>query len=128
MKELLIPTKKSIGQVITIVIGVIVLLGITYLYASTWIHYILGVLGILVFVFSLFKAGITSKGFSYTRSYIGFLAPWDKIKNVYVSREKDVTLYFSGHGSYELCFRKEDYDQIMNILKQKLASEVVKEI
>ena len=127
LRELIIPTKKSIAQIIFTVLGVVVILGITYFYGDMFIHYILGVLAAIVFGLSLFKTGITSGGFSYNRSFVGFLAPWHKIKKVRVELKENVIVSFSGYDSYELCFKKENYKELTGILKQHLHSVVFEE-
>ncbi len=127
LRKLLIPTKKDISQIIFTVAGAIIILGITYLYGDMFIHYILGILATIIFGLSLFKTGITSGGFSYNRSFVGFLAPWHKIKKVRVELKENVTVSFSGYDSYELCFKKENYKELTGILKQHLHSVVFEE-
>lgn len=124
LKILLISTKKSIAQIMFVVAGIIVILGITYFYGDMFIHYILGILAATVFGLSFFKPGITSEGFSYNRSFMGFLAPWHKIKKVQIDLKKNVVVSFSGHDSYELRFRKEDHEKLIGILEQYLPVEV----
>lgn len=124
LKDLLISTKKSIAELVFSCIGVVVILGITYFYADIWVHYLLGVLGAVILGFSLLKTGITSKGFSYSRSYLGFLAPWNKVKRVKITLKKDLVVSFTGHGYCDLYFKKDDYEKVFNILKQNLSSEV----
>ncbi|MFW5648309.1 MAG: hypothetical protein ACOCG5_04420 [Candidatus Alkaliphilus sp. MAG34] len=121
---LLIPTRKGTVQIAFTIVGIIVILGITYFYADMFIHYILGILAAMVFGLSLFKSGITSEGFSYNRSFMGFLAPWHKIEKVRIDLKKNVVVSFSGHGSYELRFRKEDHEKLIGILEQYLPVEV----
>ncbi|HZJ76126.1 MAG TPA: hypothetical protein VFC70_00320 [Oscillospiraceae bacterium] len=122
LRKLLIPTKKSTAQIIFTVAGIIVIFGITYSYGKIFIHYILGILGATVFGLSLFKTGITSEGFSYNISFIGFIAPWHKIKKVSIDLKKNVVVSFSGHDFHELCFEKKDYEKLISTLKQYLPS------
>ncbi|HZK57563.1 MAG TPA: hypothetical protein VFD17_04545 [Clostridia bacterium] len=126
LRILLIPTKKSIAQIMFTVVGTVVILGITYFYGDMFTHYILGILAAAVFGLSLFKSGITSEGFSYNRSFVGFLAPWHKIKKVQVDLKENIIVSFSGHDTYELYFEKEDYGELISILEQYLSMEVLK--
>ena len=128
LRDLLVPTKKNMDQVIFTVIGIVVILGITYFYGNGLTHYILGILAAIVFGLFLITPGITSKGFSYSISYKGFLAPWHKIKRVRINLKEDVIVSFSGHGSYKLYFKKKDYKELLSVLKQNLSSEVLKEM
>ncbi|MBU5269459.1 hypothetical protein [Clostridium cochlearium] len=51
MKELIIPTRKTYMEIITMIFSVIVFMYIMYAYANTWIHYVIGVLGTFVWWF-----------------------------------------------------------------------------
>lgn len=124
IKDLIISTKKSAGELIATILGITIILIVTYLYANIWINNLLGILGAIVLILSLYKSGVTSKGFSYSRSYIGFLAPWGEIKSVHIIKEKDIIISFSGHGHYYLYFKEEDYEELMNVLKENLSPKV----
>lgn len=125
LKDLIIPTRKKIGEIMVLMAGVIVILGITHLKAKVWIHYLLGILGAILLVLSIFRAGITSKGISYTRSFYGFLVSWDKLKSVQVYLDDDVKVSFSGHGYTTLYFRKDDYNKILSLLREHLSMDSV---
>ena len=125
LKDLLIPTKKSIGELTATFLGVLVILGITYLYADIWVYYILGILGATILGLSLLKTGITSRGFSYNRSYIGFLTPWNKVKRVEIIFKKHMIVSFTGHGYCDLYFKEDDYEKLSKILKENLSAEIL---
>lgn len=127
MRNLVIPTKKRAGEITATIMGAIVLLGITYVYADVWIHYIVGILASGIIILALYKNGITLKGFSCQGSQIGHIAfiPWDKIKRVQISRKKYVVVSFSGRGHNKLCFNKDDYDEVVGILEENLSPEVI---
>lgn len=63
MKALIMPTRKTYVEIITVLFSVIIFIGITYFYANTWVHYVTGVLAIIMFVSMWIKQGINSKGF-----------------------------------------------------------------
>ncbi len=50
IKKLLVRTRKSFTEISIVVLGIFIFIGITYFYAKTWIHYIIGVLGIFMFI------------------------------------------------------------------------------
>lgn len=49
MKKLIIPTRKGCVEIITLLLGGGIFIGITYFYGHTSIHYIIGGLGIIMF-------------------------------------------------------------------------------
>ena len=120
IKNLIIPARKSPLGIITILFSIIFMLIIMYLYAKTLIHYITGVLGILMFICMWLKKGITSQGF------IGMsrgkeLISWDKIEKVNVLRSKDIKVaLFGGFMERTFNFKNDDYDKVIDILKGNL--------
>ena len=125
--HLLVPTRKNKFHLASTVTGVIAILGIIYFYANTFAHYGLGILGAAIVGLYYFTPGITSKGFSYNRSYVGFLASWDKIKEVRVKVDTvAVKVSFFGEGHYDLYFDRGKYEKLIEILKENLLSGVLK--
>ncbi|MBU3204873.1 hypothetical protein [Clostridium algidicarnis] len=127
IKDLIIPIKKSIGEIISIVIGTMVILSITYFYAKTWIHIIIGVLGAVSLVLTLARKGITSKGFRSVRG-LGNYGNWNKLLEVRVSVEKDVRVVFIHKNLNEDIhhYKKEDYDRIITLFREHLPNEIIK--
>lgn len=77
-------------------------------------------------IVTLPRRGITSKGF---RSIKGiYWGNWNKLKSVRVTTKKDVRVYFTGrYLSFDThCYKKEDYDKIITILKDNVPSEILK--
>ncbi len=127
IKDLIIQTKKNIGEIIFLVIGTMVILSITYFYAKTWIHTIIGVLGAISLVLTLARKGITSKGFRSVRG-LGNYGNWNKLIEVRVSVEKDVRVAFihnNLNGDIHH-YKKEDYDRIITLFREHLPNEIVK--
>lgn len=120
IKNLIIPTRKSHLEIITILFGIIAMLIIMYLYAKALIHYITGVLGILMLICMWLKKGISPQGF------IGMsrgkeLISWDKIEKVNVLRSKDIKIaLFGGFMERTFNFKNDDYDKVIDILKENL--------
>ncbi len=69
MKGLIIATRKRPIEVITILFGIMIIIGIMYFYANTWIHYIIVVVGLLMLLSIWIKQGINSKGFISMYTY-----------------------------------------------------------
>ncbi|MBU3135753.1 hypothetical protein KPL39_05670 [Clostridium gasigenes] len=120
IKELIISTRKSYVEIITVLFAVIIFIGIIYFYANTWIHYITGILGIFMFVSMWIKQGINSKGFISMYKYKEIIL-WNEIEKVMVISSKDIKIELSG-GFMEQTFhfKKSDYDKVMTILKEKI--------
>lgn len=117
MKEILIQTRK---KYVEIIIVSIVFITITYLYANTWIHYVIGILAILMFVTMWLAQGVTSEGFISMYKYKEKIS-WDQIENVIVIKSKDIKIKLSGSFMQQtFYFKKSDYDKVIIILKEKL--------
>lgn len=120
IKNLVIPTSKSHLEIITILFSIIVMLIIMYLYAKALIHYITGLLCILMFICMWLKKGITSQGF-ISMSRGNELISWDKIEKVNVLRSKDIKVaLFGGFMEQTFNFKNDDYDKVIDILKENL--------
>ena len=63
-RKLIIPTSKSHVENIIFLLIISFFIGMTYMGAKTWIHYLLGVLAIIWLTIMWIKIGITTEGFS----------------------------------------------------------------
>lgn len=120
IKELIIPTRKSYVEIIIVSFGVIIFMCITYFYAKTWIHYLIGILAMFTFFSMYLKEGISSKGFlSMYRHKETIL--WNEIKKVHIINSNNVKIKVYGNFMEQTFrFKKNDYDKIINILKKNL--------
>ncbi|MBZ9635933.1 hypothetical protein [Clostridium sp. FP1] len=124
MKELIMPTRKTYVEIITVLFCVIIFIGIIYFYANTWVHYVIGVLAIVMFVSIWIKQGINSKGFISMYRYKEIVL-WNEIEKVIVISSKDIKVKLAG-GFMEQTFhfKKSDYDKDITILKENLPEQV----
>ncbi|MBZ9608410.1 hypothetical protein G9F73_011380 [Clostridium estertheticum] len=120
MKALIMPTRKGYVEIITVLFGVIIFIGIIYFYANTWVHYVTGVLAIFMFVSMWIKEGINSKGFiSMNRCKESIL--WNEIEKVMVISSNDIKVKLvGGFMEQTFHFKKSDYDKVITILKENL--------
>ena len=122
-KELIMPTKKGCIEIITVLFCVIILIYIIYFYANTWIHYITGVLGILMFISIWIKQGITLKGFTSMYKYKEIIL-WNEIEKVMVTNSKDIKIKVLGNFMEPTFhFKKNDYDKVISIIKENLPKQ-----
>ena len=127
IRDLIIPTRKKVAEIVLVIIITIALIGITYVYAKTLLHSIVGILGAVSLILSFARQGITDKGFMAIRG-LGYCGKWNELKAVYISVKGDVRvsiihLNFNEDIHY---YRKEDYDKIINLLYKHLSNEIVK--
>ncbi|SDL20526.1 hypothetical protein SAMN05216497_11212 [Clostridium cochlearium] len=128
MKELIIPTRKTYMEIITMIFSVIVFMYIMYAYANTWIHYVIGVLGTFTFISICIKEGISQKGFISMCKYKEIIL-WNEIKKVVVIKSKDMKVQlFGGFMEQTFHFKNSDYDKVINIMKENLPIEAQLEI
>ncbi|GEM_PF-1006002 len=127
IRGLIIPTRKKATEIILMVMGTTVLLVITYFYAKTLMHNIIGILGAISLILSFSRQGITYKGFRSIRG-LRYSGNWDKLKSVHIYIKSDVIMSiihqnFSEDVHY---YRKEDYDKIITLMNKHLSNEIVK--
>lgn len=120
IKTLKIPMKKRYIELFTMLTSVIVLGWIMYTYAQNWGHYIIGALGILTFISSCVKEGISSKGFVSMYKYKQIIL-WNEIKKVSVISSKNIKVkLFGGFMEQSFYFKKSDYDKVIAVIKENL--------
>ncbi|MBU3091532.1 hypothetical protein K2F40_00555 [Clostridium sp. CM028] len=120
MKALMVPTRKGYVEIITVLFGVIIFIGIIYFYANTWVHYVTGVLAIFMFVSMWIKEGINSKGFISMNRCKESIS-WNEIEKVMVISSKDIKVKLAGEFMEQTFhFKKSDYDKVITILKENL--------
>lgn len=123
MKQLIIPTRKGYVEIIILLICVIIFSCIIYFYANTWIHYVTGVLGILMFLSIWIKQGISSKGFISMYKYKEIIL-WNEIEKAVITNSNDIKIkVLGGFMEQTFHFRKSDYDKVITILKENLPKQ-----
>lgn len=129
IKTLVIPTKKRGVEVLSVIMGTVVIDAITYYFAKSWIHYFIGIVGTLTFISSWLKQGICSAGF--IRQFRGkeFYA-WNDIDRVEVVENQNIRVTFYEKLNLKidyLCFKKESYEELMKILNTNISNVVVED-
>lgn len=120
IKELIIPIRKSYAEIIFFLFSVVILIWIIYKYSNNHIHYVIGILAIIMFISIWIKQGISSKGFisMYKNKEIIL---WNEIGKVTVLKSKDITIkLYGGFMEQTFHFKNSDYDKIIAILKENL--------
>lgn len=123
LNELLIPTKKRYVEIITVLLSVFIFVYIIYFYANTWIHYIIGVLGIFMFISMWIKQGITLKGFTSMYKYKEIIL-WSEIEKVMVINSKDIKVkLFGDFMEQTFYFKKSDYSNVIDMIEENLSKQ-----
>lgn len=120
IKQIIIPTTKKYIQIIIIMIAFV---SIIYFYANTWIHYVTGILAIIMFISMWLAQGIILKGFISMYRYKEIIL-WNEIEKAIVTSSKDIKVKVSGDFMEQtFYFKKNDYDKVINTLKQNLPTQ-----
>ncbi|MFZ7134096.1 MAG: hypothetical protein ACOWWR_17265 [Eubacteriales bacterium] len=121
MQTLVIPANKNKIETVLTVISTIILLSITYLFASRWYHYIIGILGASIPILSWKRKGINNKGFR-SIARLGYWSNWNNLKKVEVSLGNQIKVTF--HNRYlhydTHYYEKEDYNEIITLLHENM--------
>lgn len=126
--NLIIPAKKKNTDMIVLAIGVLLIIGITYVYGQTWLHYTVGILGAIMFVISVVRRGITSKGFIVAVE-LSIFGNWGMVEKVEVRVNDEIRVTINrryGIRKEVHYYEKEDYDRINSLLSKHLPREKVK--
>lgn len=126
IKAMIVPAKKSNLEIIAVTLGSLVLIVITFLYGKNYFHYLFGLLSIILMILTLLRKGVTSAGF---RSIRGInTGNWERLKSVRLSHNNGVRIDYIAHNSYleTLYFKNEDYNKIIEILKNNLSPGILK--
>lgn len=124
IKGLLIATRKSFIEIVTVVLSIIIFIGITYIYGKGLIHYVTGVLAVFMFISMWIKQGISLKGFISMYKYKDVIS-WEEIDKVIISSSKDIKVkLLGGFMEQTFYFKKSDYDKVITILKEKLPNKI----
>ncbi|AVQ38036.1 hypothetical protein C7M56_04810 [Clostridium botulinum] len=125
VSQLVIKTEKKLIETIFLIIGIAVFFYITYIYAKNQMHYLLGILGTILYVGAYLENGITSKGVVSSYRYLQFVL-WDKIEKVHINKGKSIKVSYSGNGgTNRLYFKNKDYDKIIELLNEKLINNLI---
>lgn len=119
-KKLIIRTSKSHAENIIFLLIIIFFIGMTYIGAKTWIHYLLGVLTIIWLIIMWIKVGITTDGFSSMRRGQGIIK-WNEINKLTIVIKENIKITITGsfiEGIFY--FKKKDYNEIIYVIKNRL--------
>ncbi|MGG5460949.1 hypothetical protein [Clostridium sp. B9] len=121
IKKLIIPTRKGIVEISTLIVGLLAFGGITIFFGSKLMHYLICLLAMIMFILMWLKRGITSSGFSSMYRDKEKIE-WNDIEKVVVNKEPNeikVQVYgkFMSQNFY---FKKADYEKVIDILKSNL--------
>lgn len=122
IKKLLVPTKKSTLEKIVVTAGVLVLLCITYLFASTFLDYLFAILAITTMLAMFYKQGITGDGLTVLSRGLETYS-WEKLGYAKIE-EKNVLMitYYSTIGSpiIKQRYAIDKKEQLFSILDQNV--------
>lgn len=119
-KKLLIKIRKTKFDNLVFLFGILVLVLIIYFYAKTYINYLIGILGIIMFISMFIKSGITEEGFSEMRKGVGIIK-WDEIRKITFINKDRIKIILNGKFGEEIFyFDTKDYKKILTILREKL--------
>lgn len=119
-RKLIIPTSKSHVENIIFLLIISFFIGMTYMGAKTWIHYLLGVLAIIWLTIMWIKIGITTEGFSSMRRGKGIIK-WNEISKLTIVITDNIKITITGSFMEEIFyFKRKDYNEILDVIKNKL--------
>lgn len=119
------PTRKSVIEIGVVIISVCFIGWITYNYANTLLNYLIGILGIILFVTMWLKKGITLKGFTSMYRYKEFIS-WAEIEKIHVHKTNNVKItLFGKFMEQSFKFKSRDYNKVMSILKDNFHKPIL---
>ena len=127
IKNLIIPAKMRSTEWIALGISLAIIAWVTFSYGTMLEHYILGVVATLLMILAIARRGVTSKGFTSFKG-IARWGRWESVKLVIISiQENEIKAEFSlGHAIDIHFYKSEDYDRLVEILRENLSNEVIR--
>lgn len=125
IKEVIIPTSKSLLEIITILISMGITLFISFYYGQDVSHYLIGVLGAIVLALGLFRRGITENGFQSMRGINS--GNWNKLESIHILRGEELKITYTGQSfSYDVhYYSNQYYNRIVEILEKNTSVEIL---
>lgn len=125
IRDILIPTVKSMFEVVTVVLSIAFTLYITFTFGVNILHYLIGVLGTIILALGLFRRGITQNGFQSMRGLS--TGSWDRISAVNIEKSDSVKISFTSQSFfYEVQYYSwEYYEDILELLEKNLSKEIL---
>ena len=125
IRDILIPTVKSMFEVVTVVLSIAFTLYITFTFGVNILHYLIGVLGTIILALGLFRRGITQNGFQSMRGLP--TGSWDRISAVNIEKSDSVKISFTSQSFfYEVQYYSwEYYEDILELLEKNLSIEIL---
>ncbi|BBF41674.1 hypothetical protein lbkm_0354 [Lachnospiraceae bacterium KM106-2] len=120
IKRLVVATKKSMLDNVSIFFGILILLWLTYQYANTILDYSFAVLGISALLTMIYKQGIAMDGLILLSRGHEFY-PWSEIGSVKIEEADDIkVIYYSTIGSpiIKQRYAKKNKDKLFDILEK----------
>ncbi|MDY0235891.1 MAG: hypothetical protein RBR71_07660 [Gudongella sp.] len=120
IRTIKVPVKKSIAEIALFTLGIFAFVLLTIYSTKEYIHYLIGVFGVVAFILIWIKLGITDTGvITNARGKKVFL--WSEIKNVEISRKDFVkVVYFNKLGAkiFEQKYEIKKHEQIVSLLQK----------
>lgn len=125
IREIIIPTNKSVMEIITIFISIVITLFITFYYGADFSHYLIGILGTIILGLGLYRRGITENGFQSMRGFN--IGNWDKLESVHVIRDDELKVTYTAQSfSYDVqYYSNEYYNEITDLLLRNVSPEKI---
>jgi hypothetical protein len=120
IRNLKVPAKKSVFEIVWFVVGIFGFVLLTLYSTKEYIHYLIGVFGIIAFIFIWIKPGITDTGMMINVRGQKVYS-WTEMKKVEISKTDYLKVtYFkkSGEKIVDQRFQIKNYDKIVSILKK----------
>lgn len=115
-KNMLIRANGGLISYISIPLFVVAVAVYSYIYASSWYHYVIAVLAVVLWVLLCYTIGISSEGF-VTNYKNASLIRWKDVREVEVCQGKVVTLKVMGDGTeVKLKFNNDKYKEIVDLV------------
>ncbi|MDD2586509.1 MAG: hypothetical protein PHT79_10185 [Syntrophomonadaceae bacterium] len=119
IRKLKIKTKKSFLEILTVVLGILVLITLTIFFAKHYMHFLIAFIGIILLVINWIKQGIFDSGILIVAKGKE-LYLWNEVRYAQINTGDIITIdYYSVSGSKIIShkFEMQNYDKILEIFE-----------
>lgn len=107
---------------IIMIVGIILILFLTYRVSESELHLVVGILGAASFMLSFLRVGITTDGFRSVRGIVK--GDFENVEKVTISKNENIKIVFISKGIEDIQhYKLKDYDRIIKILRKNIENK-----
>lgn len=128
INQIVVQEKKTTGVYIALIMGIVMILGVTFYFGKHWAHFLVGIIGATVLACSIYETGLTKGSFLYSApgqriiSHRSRFVDADNIRVEVFHEDKVVVRFIHKKAEHFMVFSKQDEQKIKDILSHHITT------